>query len=156
MRGERAALSVSKYPPIAGIKQRFTLFRVCTRHRDSGCSPTVTSTRCRVLSVPGTVARLLCVALRFRVVSVIRDRAQATPRRVHLRHRRDFEDRYFLDALHYLQEAQEVQNVGVCGFGAAPLALARKNGLSIVSNLVRFYDGTSRAFADDRLGHVSC
>lgn len=50
--------------------------------------------------------------------------------------RRDFEDRYFLDALHYLEETEWVSNVGVCGFRAAPLALAQKNGLTIASNLV--------------------
>lgn len=53
--------------------------------------------------------------------------------------RQDFEDRYFLDALYYLQEAEEVSNVGVCGFGAAPLALAQKNGLAVSTNMVICY-----------------
>lgn len=51
--------------------------------------------------------------------------------------RRDFEDRYFLDALCYLEEAECVSNVGVCGFTAAPLALAKMNGFTLASNLVR-------------------
>ena len=51
--------------------------------------------------------------------------------------RHDFEDRYFLDALSFLEEAECALNVGVCGFSAAPLALARKNGFDIASNLVR-------------------
>ncbi|CAM9668910.1 unnamed protein product, partial [Ectocarpus sp. 12 AP-2014] len=49
---------------------------------------------------------------------------------------RDFEDRYFLDALYYLEELEWVSNVGVCGFPGEPLALAAKNGFTVVSNLV--------------------
>ncbi|CAM9866772.1 unnamed protein product, partial [Ectocarpus sp. 8 AP-2014] len=49
---------------------------------------------------------------------------------------RDFEDRYFLDALYYLEELEWVSNVGVCGFPGKPLALAAKNGFTVVSNLV--------------------
>ncbi|CAM9263932.1 unnamed protein product, partial [Hapterophycus canaliculatus] len=49
---------------------------------------------------------------------------------------RDFDDRYFLDALYFLQESECVSNVGVCGFPTESLALAAKNGLTVVSNLV--------------------
>lgn len=55
--------------------------------------------------------------------------------------RRDFEDRYFLDALCYLAEAECVSNIGVSDFGAAPLALAQMNGFTIASNLVSFSVG---------------
>ncbi|CAN0139591.1 unnamed protein product, partial [Ectocarpus fasciculatus] len=48
----------------------------------------------------------------------------------------DFEDRYFLDALYYLEELEWVSNVGVCGFPGEPLELAAKNGFTVVSNLV--------------------
>lgn len=53
--------------------------------------------------------------------------------------RHDFEDRYFLDALCYLEESECVSNVGVCGFPAAPLALAGANGFTVASNLVRLF-----------------
>lgn len=90
----------------------------------------------------GTAALLESLCILFRHVCRVRSLIYflacffvfSNPPDIH--DRRDFEDRYFLDALYYLEESECVSGVGVCGFPAAPLALAGANGFTVVSNLV--------------------